>query len=145
MKPEKPQQVLHNNNRVTTARSAILDCFYQHNEPIDYSQIMAFLSDNQIFVNKTTVYRQIGYLENNEIIQELDLGEGKKRYEISSVHHHHLRCTSCNKIECIKFKENFKTRLARISKLSKFKVTGYTLEFVGLCEQCQKTAQEHES
>ena len=114
MRLEKPQQVLGQDTRATKARSAILDCFYQHKEPIDYNQIMTFLLDNLIFVNKTTVYRQIDYLQKNGIIQELDLGEGRKRYEICSAHHHHLRCTNCNKIECVKLKENFNPQLARI-------------------------------
>jgi len=134
----KTPQTLPKNNRVSAARSTILDCFCYYKAPIDYAQIMAYLLKNLVLVNKTTIYRQLDYLQKNKIIQEIDLGEGKKRYEIISAHHHHLRCTNCNKIECIEFKENFNPQLAEISKLSNFKVTGHELEFTGLCSLCQK-------
>lgn len=132
------QNILSCKNRTTTASSAILDCFHHYNEPIDYSQIMTFLSDNLILVNKTTVYRQLNHLQKIGVIQELDLGEGKKRYEINLTHHHHIRCTNCNKIECIKLPDGFDRQLAEISKLTKFKITGHTIEITGLCKQCQR-------
>jgi len=125
-------------NRSTTARKAILICFSKQQEPIDYEQIMSFLTDNLVLVNKTTVYRQLDSLQKNGIIQEIDLGEGKKRYEITSRHHHHLLCSRCKKIECIEFHENLDPQLSEISKSTKFKVTGHILEFLGICEQCQQ-------
>lgn len=131
------QNILPQNGRLTVARESIWNCFAQQKEPLDYSQILSYLNSRGINVNKTTIYRQLDYFQENGLIQELDLGEGKKRYEILSRHHHHLLCTKCNKVECIEFEEDFSSQIVEISKSTNFKVTGHMLEFLGICEKCQ--------
>jgi Fe2+ or Zn2+ uptake regulation protein len=125
------------NCRNTLTSESIWDCFSKTQEPLDFNQIELFFSKKGLSVNKTTIYRQLGNLQNNGLIQELDFGEGKKRYEIASRHHHHLLCTICNKIECIELKEDFIIQETEITKSTNFKITGHMLEFLGICEKCQ--------
>jgi Fe2+ or Zn2+ uptake regulation protein len=125
------------NVRQTPVRQALCDYFKSYDEPADYIQIMEFLDSSGRRVNKTTVYRQLDFLVESEIIQELDFGEGKKRYELAKSHHHHLLCTSCDKIECIAFAEDLHSQEAEILKTTHFKVTGHMLEFFGICKKCQ--------
>lgn len=128
---------LPKNNRLTIARELIWKYIIDQQKPLDYIQILSYLNENGFAVNKTTVYRQLDFLQKNGLIQEIDLGEGKKRYELASSHHHHLFCTECGKIECIKLEENFSPQLSEISKLTNFKVTEHILNFLGLCKDCQ--------
>ena len=128
--------------RSTAARNSILNCLVNFREPVDYSQIMDYLKNDGMDINKTTVYRQLDSMVKNGLIQQIDLGEGKKRFEIISCHHHHLLCTNCNKIECIEFTEDLHSQMAQISDSTDFKITGHMLEFFGLCKNCQTKTNE---
>jgi Fe2+ or Zn2+ uptake regulation protein len=124
-------------SRLTPARKAIFAFFEKQNEPVDYGQILEYLEENNLIVNKTTVYRQLDSLLNKGLIQELDFGEGKKRYELSKTHHHHLVCLGCNNIQCVELSENFINQETIINKKTDFKITGHMLEFFGYCSVCQ--------
>ncbi len=86
-------------------------------------------------VNKTTVYRQIDKLISDSKIAEVELGDGKKRYELKDLkHHHHLVCNKCGSIDDIEINE--KLILGRLSKISNFKIESHNLEFFGTCVNC---------
>lgn len=88
--------------------------------------------------NKTTVYRELDYLRSHNVIQEIDLGELKKRYELAGHHHHHLVCTGCESVEEVHLDDHLKEHESRILQEKKFKVTRHMLEFFGICGACQK-------
>jgi Fe2+ or Zn2+ uptake regulation protein len=72
------------------------------------------------------------------VINEIEFGDGKKRYELissHSYHHHHLVCNSCGIIEEVEFEENI--LLAQVNRKSNFKIERHQLEFFGLCPNCQ--------
>lgn len=125
--------------RHTPVREAICCFFKRQQEPADYAQIKDFLDNLDLTVNKTTVYRQLDFLLFRDIIQELDFGEGKKRYELTRDHHHHLLCTECGKIECVHIDEDFRAQEEEILKSKGFEVTDHTLEFRGVCKHCRRT------
>lgn len=98
--------------------------------PVDANYLVEKLK-----VNKTTVYRQIEKLLNDNLIIEVELGDGKKRYELKNLdHHHHLVCKKCGRLEDIRLNE--KVILNEVSKKSKFKVENHSLEFFGICVNC---------
>ena len=136
--------MVNNNNlrtsgRLTPARNAICSFLKNHQEPVDYEQILAFLKKHKLRVNKTTVYRQLDSLLKEGLIQELDFGEGKKRYEMKQEHHHHhLLCTNCHKVECVDIKDDFHNEEKKILRNNNFKVKSHVLEFFGICGNCQE-------
>jgi Fe2+ or Zn2+ uptake regulation protein len=138
MNQKEAEKIRPENSRITPVRKALQGFFEKQEIPVDYAQIMAYLEKNALKVNKTTVYRQLDFLLEQGLIQELDFGEGKKRYELKKEHHHHLICTDCNKVECIEIKENFKGQEAEINKKTNFKISGHMLEFFGQCGSCQR-------
>lgn len=100
-------------------------------KPVDVSVLVS-----KIGVNKTTVYRQIEKLLIDNIIIEVELGDGKKRYELKSLdHHHHLVCKKCGSLEDIELDES--VILNEVSKRTTFKVESHNLEFFGLCRKCK--------
>ena len=125
-------------SRTNSARQGLLDFFVDSNEPADFQQISDWLANHGIEVNKTTIYRQLDRLVVLGQIEEIDLGEGKKRYEAIKGHHHHLYCTECNHVECFELEENIADQEREISRRTKFKIQRHILDFFGLCEKCQK-------
>jgi len=72
------------------------------------------------------------------LLKPIQLNEGKYRYELASISdHHHLVCESCGNIEDISdcsidlLEKDIETK-------KEFKVTSHSLEFFGICANCQK-------
>jgi Fur family ferric uptake transcriptional regulator len=121
----------------TPARLAINEFFSSVNTPVDVEQIVQHLRSQKLETNKVTVYRILDFLFKNRIINRVEFGEGKYRYELKKNHHHHLICTNCGKIEEVEG-DFLKKMEDDIFKSKKFKVESHSLEFFGLCEDCQK-------
>lgn len=124
------------NFRKTPARDAITDFLSSSNFPVDVEQIINSLRSRNLKTNRVTVYRVIELLYKNGIINRVELGEGKYRYEVKKGDHHHLICQECGRIEDVSdtFIENFEKE---ISKKKKFLVKSHSLEFFGICRNCQ--------
>lgn len=84
-----------------------------------------------------TVYRALGFLEENDLISSITFGiEGKKYESNAKSHHDHLICTECAKI--IEFiDEEIEKRQEKMAKNSNFKITSHTMQLYGICENCQ--------
>ncbi len=99
-------------------------------KPVD-----AVVLTEKIKANKTSIYRQIDKLLSEGIVVSIEFGDGKKRYELASLgHHHHMVCDHCGKVEDLEIPEE---TLSHLSGVSNFKITRHNLEFFGLCNRCQ--------
>ncbi|MFC1770027.1 Fur family transcriptional regulator [Nitrospirota bacterium] len=124
--------------RITKARSAMVEAICDANAPLAASDLLSELAEDGLRVNKTTVYRELDFLKEQRIVRELDIGDGRKRFELwPHHHHHHLICTSCHMVECIELQRCLKDEHEHISRTSSFKVKDHSLKFFGLCERCQ--------
>ena len=99
---------------------------------------MDYIKKNGLKTNLTTVYRVLDSFLTAGLVKKLELHEGKYRYELSSLkHHHHLVCQNCGKIEDIA-DCSLEVQEEKITKDSKFLIKYHSLEFYGLCKICQK-------
>ncbi len=99
--------------------------------PIDASTLV-----KKMRVNKTTVYRQLDKLVASDKVIEVELGDGKKRYELKGLdHHHHLICNNCGIIEDVEFDE--KIIMDEVNSKTSFKIEKHNLEFFGTCVNCK--------
>jgi Fur family ferric uptake transcriptional regulator len=120
----------------TPARTAITEFLSKADYPVDILQVIDFLRSKDLNTNKVTVYRVMNFLFKNRIVDRVEFGEGKFRYEIKKTDHHHLICTNCGSIEDIQdiFMEDFEKD---IKQKRGFLVKHHSLEFFGLCKNCQ--------
>ena len=125
-------------HRITKVRSAVLEILNKTKIPTPAAEIISDLKQYGLPVNKTTVYREIDFLLSERIVREVDLLDGKKRYEIlaENDHHHHMICTECKSIKCIDMHHDLDKLESDLLKKFKFKVTSHSLEFFGLCQKC---------
>ena len=120
----------------TPAREAITEFLSKSDSPVDVLAVINFLRSKHLNTNKVTVYRIMDFLLKNEVIDRVEFGEGKFRYEIKKTHHHHLICTNCGKVEDVK--ADFVSNLEhKIREKNGFLVKSHSLEFFGLCKSCQ--------
>lgn len=138
--------------KITVVRTAILELLHNKTTPISAYDILFALKQTQLepneqsslisnvhrIPNKTTIYRELDFLLEQGIIREVDFGEGSKRYELRSEnHHHHLICLNCKKIEDIDLDQDLTKEEKKIEQQKNFKIVNHSLEFFGLCLNCQ--------
>ncbi len=125
-------------HRITKARGLVAELFINSSEPLTAQALILGLQTLGLKVNKTTVYRELTFLLDNEIIKSIDFGDGVKRYELQeNEHHHHIICVNCKKVEDVDLTTDLDKEEAKISKDKNFKIINHSLEFFGLCANCQ--------
>jgi Fur family ferric uptake transcriptional regulator len=89
-------------------------------------------------IGLVTIYRTLDILVKLELICELHAGGSCHSYTISTPeHHHHLICSDCG--EVIDFTGYDLTQLEqKLFRETGFEIEGHLLEFIGLCQNCQK-------
>lgn len=126
------ERLKNKKKRITPARIKILKILCSTPSPITAETLV-----KKVNVNKTTSYRELEFLLKNEIIQEVDFGDGTKRYELKELkHHHHLVCLRCKSVQDISFNENLEKEEIKIKKYQRFQVLRHDLEFFGYCHNC---------
>jgi len=121
----------------TPVRQAVLHIIEEQKSPIDVASIVSSLESHNIKADKVTVYRILDLLAEKGLIARLEFQEGKFRYEVATSDHHHLICLNCGKIDAIE--DNWIEDLEKEIKQKKgFIVQRHSIEFYGLCAECQK-------
>lgn len=126
----------------TSTRKNILKLFYSHKHPISVPEIQSYLQNNcQINPNKTTIYREITFLIEQNIIKEVQIIGNVKRYELTDLqHHHHLICTTCKKIldfePSQEVEEAIRASEQKVASKHSFTPKEHVFELYGLCHEC---------
>lgn len=127
------EPLIATNSRITSARKNIYLLFASSKLPLSPNDIKS-----KIKVNKTTVYREIAFLLEKNLITEVNLGDGQIRYESTLLgHHHHLICVMCKKISDVNLEKSLAELESGIKANDYFLVTKHNLEFFGYCQSCQ--------
>jgi len=122
--------------RQTKVRSAVLDIL-RDSEPLAAQDILIRLRRRSIIVNKTTVYRELDFLSGKQVLAEIVLADGVKRYELKAAGHcHHLVCLDCHHIEHVVMDNELAAQEKKISRTRHFRILNHSLEFYGLCRNC---------
>lgn len=90
--------------------------------------------------SKATVYRTLVLLEESELLESQDFGEGFRSYEpVYGVQHHdHLVCLSCRRI--IEFTDHDIERAQeRVAEAHGFRIASHIHRIFGLCSDCPKS------
>ena len=89
-------------------------------------------------IGLVTIYRTLEILAKLNLICELHAGGSCHSYTIAAPgHHHHLICSNCGRVVDFTGCELEELQLS-LSKETGFRIDGHLLEFIGLCQTCQK-------
>lgn len=123
--------------RATPKRLVIYAALARFKAPATAERIFASLPRKS--ADLATVYRTLESFEAAGLVRRIDLRHGHAHFELAGDEHHHLVCTSCEKVE--DFRDCAIDPLAaRVLKQSKSfrSVTSHSLELFGLCTACSK-------
>lgn len=123
--------------KATPARLAILKLLEETTRPLDVAEMIAYLKTKNIDADQTTVFRIINIFTERGITKQVHLNEDRAHYELTSQDdHHHLICDTCGKIEDISDCA-IPNLESDIEKKKGFLVKRHSLEFFGVCKDCQ--------
>jgi len=83
-----------------------------------------------------TVYRNLESLSRAGIINKLELGGTKKRFDGKLENHHHVRCIECGRLENVSSVSTLDIENA-FRGVCGYQITGYQLILNGLCPDCR--------
>jgi Fur family transcriptional regulator, ferric uptake regulator len=85
--------------------------------------------------NFSSILRAVTTLEQAGVLDRIDLGDGKARYEAHQDHHEHVQCSSCGRIAevpgCV-----VDGAAATVLASTGFLIRGHQLVFTGTCPDC---------
>jgi Fur family ferric uptake transcriptional regulator len=121
----------------TASRAIILETLLNIKQPETAGEIYKRLRKNKI--DLVTLYRTLASFEKNKLVKRVDLHKDAIYYELNLAHHHHIVCTSCEKVEDFENTEIEKVLKQISAKSVKFKnVREHSLELFGICNACVK-------
>ena len=136
---ERLKNILHKEGlRYTPQRQEVWNELLSSTRHRDAEEIYFTLIKRGIKVSRATVYRTIDVLVKNNLIEKLEIGDGKARFEYNEKykHHDHLICTSCGKI--IEFHDNGIENLQRsIANKYGFELIHHSHQLFGICKDCK--------
>lgn len=123
--------------KATPARLTVMKFLETSTQPVDVKTILDYLSKENINTDPVTIFRMMNVFVDKGILKKIDFKEGKTRYELSNKgDHHHLICTSCGRVESIE-DSHMSDFEKEIKRKKKFLVKSHSLEFFGICQNCQ--------
>ena len=88
-------------------------------------------------VSRSTVYRNLGLLSENGIIQKISMLVGPDRYDYKREQHNHAICKKCGNI--FDFEYNFKIENLKeiVKKQTGVEISSENIAIEGICEKCK--------
>ena len=138
-----------NNLRITEERQLVLSVL-SHNvrKHLTVEEIYLQAHDAKPSIGMSTVYRAVNLFVEFGIINKLEFGEGKARYELipgprKPDHHHHLICKKCQKVlnydDFIEAERQFLEIVeSGLQQRYHFRIDEHIIQFYGYCEDCMK-------
>lgn len=122
--------------RRTRSQTTILDLLKTLQQEISAQDLYLQLRASKQNMGLATVYRSLEALKLEGVVQVRTLSNGESLYSSIQQDRHHLTCLDCGcsipiqqcpvqELEC------------QLQQAHNFKVYYHTLEFFGLCDQCQ--------
>lgn len=97
------------------------------------------LKDRGIPADPSSVFRGLVRLRDDGVIDQVDLGDGKLRFEAKGQHHEHVTCETCGSVRavpgCL-----VERAIPEIERETGFTISGHRLLFAGRCARCAGSA-----
>jgi len=126
--------------KLTPQRRLVIQAIASNQDHLTPAAIYEKMHQGQSNIGLATIYRTLEILAQLKLICELHAGNSCRSYTISAPgHHHHLICSNCGKVVDFAGYDLGEIQ-ERLSKGTGFRIYGHLLEFIGLCQACQKEA-----
>ncbi|MBK8575976.1 MAG: transcriptional repressor [Elusimicrobia bacterium] len=124
----------------TRERRGTLKALADYGKPLTAKQLHERIGRGSC--DLATVHRTLTHFEKAGIVRVIALDGRSRWFELKdhSGHHHHVFCTSCERIEDVPM-----CRIAAFTRYAseklKFRIHSHSLELFGFCPKCQKAGK----
>jgi Fur family ferric uptake transcriptional regulator len=126
--------------KLTSQRRRIFERVFATHEHFSAEALVEWLAREQgPRASRATVYRTLGLLLEGQFLSALDAGQGELVYEhvLGHVHHDHMLCLSCGRIEEFHDERIEELQLAACRKKG-FELVSHDLRLRGYCRGCAR-------
>lgn len=128
--------------RFSKNRQAILGCLSHTTAHPTAEDVYQTLKADFPDLSLATVYRNLNELVDAGLVTAIGEVNGKERYDGCSKPHPHAVCSSCGKVMDIHSIPMPVELLSKAEEATGFSLSGISLSFTGLCEECRKKKNE---
>jgi len=118
--------------RNTKQRQIVTQVIQEAERPLTVHEVLAEGQKHLPTLGLATVYREISRLTETKELRTVSIPGDPPRYEVDKHHHHHFKCTECDKVYEL---EGCSKELSKLVPRG-FKPQTHDLTFYGLCRVC---------
>jgi len=135
-------QILMEGGKRSRSRFVVIETFFKSKVHVTVDELTSAVRKKFPKIGAATVYRTLKLLVRMGYANELDFGDGSRRYESNlSAHHDHLVCTECG--EVIEFKDPEIEKLQElVTRRHGFMPEAHRLDIFGRCRLCVASGTE---
>ena len=122
--------------RQTKQKQIIYDALKTLDHPTA-TEVYGYVHELYPTVSRATVFRVLGGFATNGRALELRAAGNEVRYDYNVMPHYHARCECCGKVADVKT-AGLDEGCLRATAEHGFSVRGYSVEFFGVCKDCQE-------
>ena len=125
--------------RNSAQREKILDIFLGTGKHMTAFELLDMVKGQAPEIGQATVYRAIKVICDAGLAEEIDFGDGTRRYELKygHKHHDHLICTVCGRLIEV-YNQDIERLQKKMCDDFNFKSQSHRLHIFGICKDCQK-------
>ncbi len=127
--------------RMTNQRERILAELKDSGRHLSADELYERVRQGIPHISLATVYRNLEILVGMGIVAKLEISGRAKRFDYDVSRHDHIFCIECHRFDNIEVKREEIEPIAA-ETAGGYSVTGYRLEFAGICPECQKKHQK---
>lgn len=132
--------------KLTNARLTILDVLEHGGGHMTSADIVAAVAQRDSRIGRASVFRTLDLLTRLAIVRPtyIEAGTGPVYVLMPQGHHHHIICTTCNRV--IEFENcGLDALTQRLESEYGMTLTGHLLEFYGECRDCADAGTDKET
>ncbi|MDE5592111.1 MAG: transcriptional repressor, partial [Helicobacter sp.] len=119
-------------------REFILKAIYEDGGHLSPEDIFLTIKNNCKNASISSIYRILSFLEKEGFINSIEVDKTGKRYEIASgLHHDHIICVECGKIEEF-YNEEIEKLQITVTESHHAKLVGHDMLLYVVCKDCLK-------
>jgi len=95
-------------------------------------------------ISLATVYRNLEILSEAGLIGKLEISGRQKRFDFDVSDHDHIYCVVCHRVDNLNIERKSVNSEQLAAARTGYTITGYRVEIVGICPECQKKEKNEE-
>jgi Fe2+ or Zn2+ uptake regulation protein len=123
--------------RMTNQREIILRELKKSKRHLSADELYDIVKKIMPRISLATVYRNLEILSEARLIGKLEISGRQKRFDFDVSDHDHIYCIVCHRVDNLEI-ERKEVESVQLGAASGYSITGYRVEIIGVCPDCQK-------